>query len=60
MPAFTATLLGAIDQRSAWPQWVAAGQQVVADRYAMGQMQTQWQHLFDGSPDYVGAQSNPA
>lgn len=46
--AFTATLLGAIAQRSAWPQWVAAGKQVVAEHYAMGHMQTQWQSLFDG------------
>jgi len=46
--AFTATLLGAIAQRSAWPQWVAAGKQVVAEHYAMGHMQTQWQRLFDG------------
>ena len=47
--AFTAALLGAIDQRSAWPQWVAAGKQVVADHYAMGQMQNQWQRVFDGA-----------
>jgi len=46
--AFTATLLGAIDQRSAWPQWAAAGKQVVAEYYAIGHMQTQWQSLFDG------------
>jgi len=46
--AFTVTLLGTIDQRSAWPQWVAAGKQVVADRYALDQMQSQWQRLFDG------------
>lgn len=46
--AFTTTLLGAIDHRSAWPQWVAAGKQVVADRYVMDHMQTQWQQLFDG------------
>jgi len=58
--AFTATLLGAIDQRSAWPQWAAAGKQVVADRYAMAHMQTQWQRVFDGSPNYVDARSNPA
>jgi len=57
--AFTATLLGAIDQRSAWPQWVSAGKQVVADRYAMGHMQTQWQRLFVGSPDNVDARSVP-
>ena len=47
--AFTSTLLGTIDQRSAWPQWIAAGKQMVADRYAMGHMQTEWQRLFDGS-----------
>jgi len=47
-PAFTVTLLGTIDQRSGWPQWVAAGKQVVADRYAMAHMQTQWQRLFAG------------
>ena len=46
--AFTATLLGAIDQRSAWPQWAAAGKHVVADRYALDQMQSWWQRLFDG------------
>ena len=47
--AFTATLLSAINQRSAWPQWVAAGKQVVADHYAMSQMQNQWQRVFDGA-----------
>ena len=47
--AFTAALLGAINQRSAWPQWVAAGKQVVADRYAMSQMQDQWRRIFDGA-----------
>jgi glycosyltransferase involved in cell wall biosynthesis len=47
--AFTAALLGAIDQRSAWPQWVAAGERMVAEHYALGHMQTQWQRLFDGS-----------
>lgn len=46
--AFTAALLGAIDQRSAWPQWIAAGERTVAERYALGQMLTQWQSLFDG------------
>jgi glycosyltransferase involved in cell wall biosynthesis len=47
--AFTAALLGAIDQRSAWPQWVAAGERMVAEHYALVHMQTQWQRLFDGS-----------
>ncbi len=46
--AFTAALLGAIDQRSAWPQWIAAGERMVAEHYALGHMQTQWQRLFDG------------
>jgi len=26
-----------------------AGKQVVADRYAMGHMQNQWQRVFDGA-----------
>lgn len=47
--AFTATLLGAIDQRSAWSKWIAAGEQVVAEHYALDHMQTQWKRLFDGA-----------
>jgi glycosyltransferase involved in cell wall biosynthesis len=46
--AFTATLLGAIAQRSAWPQWVAAGERTVAEHYALGHMLSQWQTLFKG------------
>jgi len=46
-------LLGAIDQRSAWSQWVAAGKQVVADHYAMGHMQAEWQQLFDNKAPAV-------
>lgn len=46
--AFTATLLRALDQHSAWPQWIAAGEHMVAEHYALGQMQTEWQRLFDG------------
>jgi len=51
--AFTATLLGAIDHRSAWSQWAAAGKQVVADRHAMGHMQAEWQQLFDNKAPAV-------
>jgi len=39
--AFTVPPLGAIDPRSAWPQCVAAGKQVVADRYALVHMQAE-------------------
>jgi glycosyltransferase involved in cell wall biosynthesis len=47
--SFTATLLKAIDQRSAWPQWAAAGEKMVAEHYALEHMQTQWQQVFDGA-----------
>lgn len=46
--AFTAALLAAIDQRSAWAEWVEAGKLAVAQHYALDHMQTQWQKLFDG------------
>ena len=46
--AFTATLLGAIGQRSDWPQWAKAGQQTAKELYGIGAMQTQWARIFDG------------
>jgi len=47
--AFAATLLGAIDQRSAWPQWVAVGEQKVAEHYSLEYMQTKWQNLYESN-----------
>ena len=46
--AFTATLLSAIAQRSAWPRWAKAGQQTAKELYGLEAMQTQWARIFDG------------
>lgn len=45
--AFEATLLRAIDDRKIWPERIAAGLQVVQERFSMQNMLTQWQHIFD-------------
>lgn len=46
--SFEATLLAAIQNRNAWPLWAQEGQRTAESQYALANMQTQWQALFDG------------
>lgn len=46
--AFEHALIGAIEQRPQWADWIRKGRELVASRYSERQMLRSWQAVFDG------------
>ena len=46
--SFSAALQSVVERRTDWPNWVAAGYEVLRSRYGFERMLAEWQRIYDG------------